>query len=194
MKRSEWAREWLRHCVQVAGAVMLIAVAGWSQPVQAGEPQRISVLREAQDIRGAVVGIEVSVVGDHLEALVSARLPDVKKPRLQNVLFVATKQGRRPPLTRQEVLQTLEEEAPYPTRRSGLIQFGGSKERTAKGTLVRERFQFGLPETIDDRGRYELWVDVEESQRGGHPWRFKFKLDQLPAAVKAGHESSLVVR
>ncbi len=163
----------------------LIVAMGWLQPVAAAdEPQRVPVLREAQDIRGTVVGVDVVVVGDHLEALVSARLPDVKKPRLSNILFVATGQGRRPPLTRQEVLQTLEEEAPYPTRRSGMLQFGGAKERKAKGTLVRERFQFGLPEELREGGRYELWVDVEESQSGGHPWRFKFELDQLPAAVQ----------
>jgi hypothetical protein len=150
---------------------------------------RVPVLREAQDIRGSVVAVDVAVVGEHLEATVSARLQGVRKPRLQNILFVATGQGRRPPLTRREVLATLEEEAPYPTRRSGMIRFGGSQERVAKGTLVREHFAFALPEELRDGGNYELWVDVDESQSGGHPWRFKFELDRLPEAVRTARGS-----
>lgn len=189
MKRARWAGDRLRYLVRNAGVMTLIIVAVWSPLVMADEPQRTPVLREAQDIRGSVVAVDVAVVGDHLEATVSARLQGVRKPRLQNILFVATGQGRRPPLTRQEVLATLEEEAPYPTRRSGLIQFGGPQERTAKGTLVRERFEFRLPDEIRPGGRYELWVDVEEAQYGGHPWRFKFDLDQLPEAVAAARGS-----
>ena len=156
------------------------------------------VWREAVDIKGNIVAIDISLVGeDLLEAKVTGFM-EQERPRLKNILLVGPGVGRLSPTTRKTILAGLEEDEPYPTRRSGLLVLNQGSKRTAKGTLTRERCQFTLPlekmrEKIIKKGKkahYEFWVFLESSNRGGDFLRFKFDLDPLPELILAETEPS----
>ena len=147
--------------------------------------------REAINIGGDIVAVDVSLVGKNLlEAKVTGFMKQTR-PRLENVILMGPAVGRLAPTTRQVLRAGLEEDPPYPTKRSGLLVMNQGSKQLAQGTLIREHFQFELPaekikQAIQKRGgrvRYEILVTMSSANRGGDFKRYTFDLETLPQAI-----------
>ena len=149
------------------------------------------VHREAINIQGDIVAVDIFLVGeDLLEAKVTGFMKQTR-PRLENVILMGPGVGRLAPTTRQVLRAGLEEDPPYPTKRSGLLVMHQGSKQLAEGTLIRERFQYELPiekmrEGIQKKGRkanYEFVVTMTSANRGGDFKRYTFELETLPDLV-----------
>ena len=186
--------------VGLGSLVMLSALAGESADEdpkaaaeRSGEPLQ-PVHREAINIQGDIVAVDISLVGeDLLEAKVTGFMKQTR-PRLENVILTGPAVGRLAPTTRQVVRAGLEEDPPYPTKRSGLLVMSQGSKQLAEGTLIRERFQYELPvekmrQTLQKKGgkaRYEFVVIMSSANRGGDFKRYTFDLETLPKQILAG--------
>lgn len=161
--------------------------------VEPSAAQGTSVHREAINIQGDVVAIDISLVGEELlEAKVTGFMKQ-NRPRLENVILVGPGVGRLAPTTRQVLRAGLEQDPPYPTKRSGLIAMNQGNEQLQQGTLIRELFQYQLPvekmrEQVRKKGgkaNYEFWVMMSSANRGGDFKRYTFELEALPGLLTA---------
>ena len=159
--------------------------------VEQGEKQVQAVHREAINIHGDIVAVDLSLVGeDLLEAKVTGFMKR-SRPRLDNVILIGPAVGRLAPTTRQVVRAGLEQDPPYPTKRSGLLVMKQGSKQLAEGTLIRERFQYELPaekmrQAIRKKGgkaRYEFVVTMSSANRGGDFKRYTFELEALPKVL-----------
>jgi len=155
-------------------------------PAFAGE--KILVIREAKEDRKTAVSVEAYLIGNMLEAKVSARV-ERAKPKLDNVIVIGPGIDRVSATKITQVFATTEEEAPYTTtKRKGFISFApDEKTKKIKGTVVRQLYTFKIPpEKIKPKGKYELWVKVRQdtAKKKGKLTRFKFGLDKLPELMK----------
>ena len=184
-------------------AVGLIATPALAQsrssdedPGVAGEVGKVEtrpVHREAINMQGDVVAVDLSLVGeDLLEAKVTGFMKQ-NRPRLENLILLGPGADRLAPATRQVLRAGLEEDPPYPTKRSGLIVMNQGSNQLQQGTLIREQCQYQLPfekmrDQIKKRGNkahYEFWVYMSSSNRGGDIKRYKFDLEKLPELLMA---------
>ena len=96
------------------------------------------LIREALEIRKAVVAVEGHLTGDILEAKVSAMIRGVK-PKIYNIIIEGPRLGALIPVTIKSLYAVAEEEEPYPTgKKGGFISFGDDKEtRKLKGWTSR---------------------------------------------------------
>ena len=159
--------------------------------VEQGEGQRQLVHREAINLQGDIVAVEISLIG---EALLEAKVTGFMKqtrPRLENVILMGPGVGRLASTTRQVLRAGLEEDPPYPTKRSGLLVMNQGNKQLAEGTLIRERLQYELPvekmrQVIRKKGgkaRYEFVVTMTSANRGGDFKRYTFELEELPETL-----------
>jgi len=168
-----------------------VCSTGYDSCAQEGSGERILVLREAQEFRDNTVGVDVYLTGNILEVKVVARMPR-SRPNIYNAIVVGSRLGRLSPASRKTVLQTTEEEEPYPvTERGAFISFR-KKEKTkrTKGRLARELLFFDIPrDRIVKDKKYKLWVQIKSEQeagyrqKGGRYITFKFDLEKLPELV-----------
>ena len=155
------------------------------------EKQVQAVHREAINIQGDIVAVDISLVGeDLLEAKVTGFMKQTR-PRLENVILTGPAVGRLAPTTRQVLRAGLEQDPPYPTKRSGLLAMNQGSKQLAEGTLIRELFQYQLPvdkmkNEIRKRGKratYEFVVTMASANRGGDFTRYTFELEKLPELI-----------
>ena len=199
----------LKSKLLVAMTLALAGVGGWvPSPVLAGnssdEDPGMSVEqgkgpvqpvhREAINLQGDIVAVDISLVGENLlEAKVTGFMKQTR-PRLENVILTGPGIGRLAPTTRQVLRAGLEEDPPYPTKRSGLLVMHQGSKQLAEGTLIRERFQYELPaekmrQVIQKKGgksRYEFVVTMTSANRGGDFKRYTFDLEELPERILVG--------
>jgi len=153
-----------------------------------GHQERTLVLRQAKEFRKSTVAVEVYLIGNILEAKVTARMMHATKPRIYNAIIVGSKLGRLSSETRKTLPANLEQEEPYPTARKdkGFIHFG-KKEKTkhSKGTPTRELIEFRIPkDKIVEGKKYRLWVQIMSMQKKGGKYKtFKFDLENLPELI-----------
>jgi len=143
--------------------------------------EKILVLREAKEHKKATAAVEVYLEGDILEVKVIARM-DRTKPRIYNVIVIGPKIGRVVPKMRNTLYPTMEDEEPFPTKKSGGFISFSSKEETKKtsGTLTKESLKFEIPgDRVVAGKRYQIWVKLESMQRGGDKESFKFDLEDF---------------
>ncbi len=180
----------------LGGAAFLLAGPVFSARA-AEEP--VPVWREAVDVQGSIVGVDVYYVGENMLETKVIGFMQRTRPKLKSILVVGPGVGRLGPTTRKTLLAGLEKDPPFPTRHSGVIDMSEGSETVAGGTLSRERIQHLLPveemreeiEKLRKKGKdahYEYWVYMESQQRGGEVLRFKFDLDKLPDIVLAHFE------
>ena len=159
--------------------------------MERGEKQVQAVHREAINIQGDIVAVDISLIGeDLLEAKVTGFMKQTR-PRLENVILTGPAVGRLAPTTRQVVRAGLEQDPPYPTKRSGLLVMNQGSKQLAEGTLIRELFQYPLP--VDKmkneirkkgkRAKYEFVVTMASANRGGDFTRYTFELEKLPELI-----------
>ena len=190
--------------VGLGGFLLSPALAGNSSDEDPGmaveqtQGQRQPVHREAINIQGDIVAVEISVVGEELlEAKVTGFMKQTR-PRLENVILMGPAVGRLAPTTRQVLRAGLEEDPPYPTKRSGLLVMKQGSKQLAEGTLIRERFQYELPvekmrQVIRKKGgkaKYEFAVTMSSANRGGDFKRYTFDLEELPKILVAPKQGS----
>ena len=200
--RREPVRSSLFILVTVAGLLALetsLACAETPSPdedpglavEQKGKGQPVH--REAINMQGDIVAVDLSLVGENLlEAKVTGFMKQTR-PRLENVILMGPVVGRLAPTTREVLRAGLEEDPPYPTKRSGLLVMNQGSKQLAEGTLIRERFQYELPvekmrQAIRKKGgkaRYEFVVTMSSANRGGDFKRYTFDLEALPQLLLA---------
>ncbi len=146
----------------------------------------ILILREAQEFGDTTVAVEAHLIGDILQAKITARMHGTK-PKIHNAIIVGPGLGRLSIESKEVLLATAEEERPYPTSKKdrAFIDFRQKAEtKIAKGALTRELMIFKIPRNKIVKGKkYQLWVQVESLQRGGKYKTFKFHLDNLPGLM-----------
>ncbi len=157
--------------------------------------ERVLLLRQAQEHRKNTVAVEAYLIGNILEAKITARMPK-SRPNIYNAIIVGPKLGRLSPEARETLLQTIDsdEEEPYPTEERGaFISFRErTRARRSKGRLTRELVVFEIPreEIVKDK-KYKLWVQIKSGQeagyrqKGGRYVTFKFELEDLPELLEA---------
>ena len=167
---------------------ILLSALNFSYAQEQEDAEGILVLREAKEYRKTTVAAQVYLIDDILEVTVIARMY-AEKPRFYKVSIVGPKLGRLSPKTREELTSMMEEETPYPTTKKGIFISFGKKTKTkkARGTLIRELFQFKIPrDKIVPGKHYQLRVAVESKTRGGGmPVKFKFDLQDLPEFLQS---------
>jgi hypothetical protein len=121
---------------------------------QEGTGERILVLRDAQEFRDNAVGVDVYLAGNILEVKVIARMPK-SRPNIYNAIVVGPRLGRLSPESRKTLLQTTEEEEPYPvTERGAFMSFRKRDEtKKTKGRLARELLLFDIPRDRKERDK-----------------------------------------
>jgi len=148
--------------------------------------ERRLILREAKAYRKSTVAVEAYLIDNILEVKVTARMYN-EKPNIYNAIVVGSKLGRLSSKTRETLLASVEEEEPYPTSKKdrGFIDFSKKSEtKKAKGRLTRELIEFEIPEDkIREGKRYQLWIQIESSQKGGDYKTFKFDLEDFKEAL-----------
>ncbi len=143
--------------------------------------EKILVLREAKKHKKATAAVEAYLEGNTLEVTVIGRM-DRTKPRIYNVIVIGPKIGRVAPKMRDTLYPTMEDEEPFPTKKSGgFIRFSNKEEaKNTSGTLTKELLKFEIPEEKVVKGkRYQIWVKLESMQRGGDKESFKFDLEDF---------------
>ena len=159
--------------------------------VEQRKTQVRAVHREAINIQGDIVAVDLSLVGeDLLEAKVTGFMKQTR-PRLENVILMGPAVGRLAPTTRQVLRAGLEHDPPYPTKRSGLLAMNQGSKQLAEGTLIRELFQYQLPadkmkneiRKKGKRAKYEFVVTMASANRGGDFTRYTFELEKLPELI-----------
>jgi len=171
--------------------IIAVLLAVW---VPSAWAEKRPVHREAINQQGDIVAVDLYLVGeDLLEAKVTGFMKQ-SRPRLENVTLQGPGVGHLAPSARQVLQAGLEEDPPYPTKRSGLLVMKQGSERLAQGTLIRELFQYELPvEKIKnqirkrgDKVQYEFEVKMSSATRGGDFKRYKFDLEEFPELFLAG--------
>ncbi|MDP8216710.1 MAG: hypothetical protein P9L98_05280 [Candidatus Kaelpia imicola] len=158
----------------VTGLVLILSSLGYAQ-------DRVLLLREAKEHRRATAAVEAYLEGNILEVKVIARM-DRTKPRIYNVIVIGPKIGRLVPKMRETLYPTMEDEEPFPTKKSGgFIRFSSKEEaKKTSGTLTKELLKFEIPsEKVVAGKRYQIWVKIESMQRGGDKESFKFDLEDF---------------
>jgi hypothetical protein len=152
-----------------------------SRSFSAYAEERILLLREAKEYKNATAAVEVYLEENILEVIVIARM-NRTKPRIDNVIVVGPKIGRVAPKSRGTLYPTMEDEEPFPTKKSGGFISLSSKDdlKTTSGTLTKEFLKFEIPgDRVLSGKKYQIWIKVESMQRGGHKESFKFDLEDF---------------
>lgn len=165
---------------------LLIANFSLAQDKQSKDAKRVLLLRQAQERKKTIVAVEAHLIGDVLEATISARMY-AAKPKIFNAVIIGPKLGRLSPKSRKMLFATTEEEELFPTEdlEGGLIRFSKKKEeKIAKGTLTKELMKFKIPPDKIASGReYKLWIKIEGMQGKVPIQTFKFGLEKLSQLI-----------